>query len=1781
MTFTGIATGADLASVDNVTGTTTQFGFYNVSSSSNEANLYLDNSQATVVVDGIETINIESEGNEGVTNVLALNDNSLTSISVIGANNLTMTYGTSAGLISVDANAFTGNLNTALTAAGATLIGGTGDDTLTLGNGGVLTGNDGNDSLTVTTGNSTINGGSGTDTITAGAGSDNIDGGADADTIIAGDGNNTVYGRSGNDSITAGSGNDVIEGNEGDDTIIAGGGSNNVTGGSGADTITGGSGADTITGDEGNDVITAGIGEDNIDGGADDDLIQMGGNLTIADTVIGGTGTNTLTSTAANLQTASGAQLTYVSDIQILTATTALSSLLDVNNIDEAINTINLNVGGTGILQGLNAGATTVNLGAVLTGSLDLVDDAATTTESVSLIKNYADDSDAFASAVITATGVETLSINTGAESVSSTQATSTVYIEGDSTTGAISISVTGANEISLGAVTNTTSSGVFSIDLSGLTAQASGLTATVAAPALTSGTVSITGSAGNDVLNGDANSANTIRGGEGVDSIVGGSAADLLHGNDGADSIWGVSGNDSLIGGAGDDYISVGNTGNTFVAGNVTIDGGEGNDIVNIGNTINVSDSIDGGTGTLDTLSMSVSLISSTTTVTGFEVLQLDAALTQNMALFTSNTGWTQVNATTGANTINNASALVVTAALDNTVDSFVLDRASGVTAGTITVQALQDENTSIATVTANEDTTITVAAGAAVAGRLITIGALDAVAATNINITGVQNTAVTLDTSAADGGLGTSARTVTINASTATGTVVYDGTTGASGIAQVITGSSTAASSLTGGAGNDTITLGNAATGNVVDTKNGTNNVVGGTGADSITGGTGSDTISGNGGSDTINAGAGNDVISDGAGQDTITAGDGADTITLGSDSQADRVVQGTITESIASTSNTLSGAVVAGQTLTFGNSLDIVQNFQASGTGYDVVAVRVAGTPTSLVTAAPTFSSLAANTTYYASGNYNTLTGTFTITANGAGADTLVVQTSGSGTNLSTNASALLLQGVVSSTLSGANFVAQNGITAAYSGTAYTISGNATGLLTMAANGTVSTSTSDDVTTIGTFSQSLVTAIDVSGVTGSFGTSISVEGATSTALASVTGSTGNDTITQATADIGANTSVINGNGGTDTVAFTTFGSATIYGSVGGGRQYITDIDNITLTEGATQLTLDSSVATVVAVTHRTASTTGATVILGTGAAHTYTSASAAIDTVTLGLTGQTATLTNGGTNDVVANSVAGASVITDGTSLAVSDLAGLAGNFATTAGGTATLAGAIDGATTVTLGTIVGFDVLSVDENTGAVVITSGATNSLTSLTVNANTAAVTYKASVAQLDALVVTTSVAGTSTLEATAAAGGTLDLAGMTQTFTNLNLGAVVGNVVVTGTAALVDSFGVIAGVGAGGTTTVTTTNDAALDLTTGTFTLIDTLNFAGAGATDVLTVQYDDLTATNFNVINGAGTSRLVVTTGAANFTNAVISGFDLITTAASTGDVTLASTSIVGAYTLVGDAGSDLVLATSGSYANLTMTSADFDSIALAEGVNATLASTAIVGTSVVAITGANAGVTESVTINAAAATSAINIAHVTTVTDLASITINDNTGANVITSSITDSVRAITTINLANGGSDQVRINNSALVSADTTEAVIQNFTTGSGAGRDQLQTALTTTGTVVFDNGYQSNETVTQATITVLADSVLEVGTGFGQLISTAAPDALALANAAFTKTVAADEAYAVVIYGGGNAYLYQMTLADGGAGADAFTAAELVATIVGVNTNSLEAVNFYA
>ena len=191
-----------------------------------------------------------------------------------------------------------------LTASQTDLAGNTGTATLsfTLDSSLAATalyGTQGNDILTGTIiGHNVVYGLGGNDTISVSYDSATTElYGGDGDDIITG----SLWGA---DYIDGGPGNDIISGNWGNDILLGGDGNDRINGGAGDDIIYTGSGNDYVIADYGNDTIYCGPGTNQIDGGPGTDIAVFAGNYADYDlsfangviTVVGIEGTSSLAS---------------------------------------------------------------------------------------------------------------------------------------------------------------------------------------------------------------------------------------------------------------------------------------------------------------------------------------------------------------------------------------------------------------------------------------------------------------------------------------------------------------------------------------------------------------------------------------------------------------------------------------------------------------------------------------------------------------------------------------------------------------------------------------------------------------------------------------------------------------------------------------------------------------------------------------------------------------------------------------------------------------------------------------------------------------------------------------------------------------------------------------------------------------------------------------------------------------------------------------------------------------------------------------------------------------------------------------------------------------------------------------------------------------------------------------------------------------------------------------------------------------------------------------------
>lgn len=364
----------------------------------------------------------------------------------------------------------------------------------------------------------------------------------------------TTQGEAGNVYINAGAGADSLE-------AVAGNNERHfLVGGAGDDVLTirttnitgrvialAGGDNDTVIVNQNNGAVSVNLGD-----GTNSVTFNNGfsANNTVAvtndDTVIGGTGRDTLAARSANLTAINNTQAGAIQTISGIEALTVLdaqnATTLVTSRVQAGIDTVTLN--GTSVntsnITFDAALASTLNLGAGATGSITVASAGAGTADRVTIANTAAAiagaAANAFGGQAITATGVETLVINTSAAGTATTQTINGITIT-PSGTATATVNFVGGNSVAAGQV------GARVVDASGLTGTA-GLTATTtntAAPAGTSNTVTgsanadritlgtaasnVTLGAGNDTLiitaaNGLAAGTSVLAGGDGIDTI-------------------------------------------------------------------------------------------------------------------------------------------------------------------------------------------------------------------------------------------------------------------------------------------------------------------------------------------------------------------------------------------------------------------------------------------------------------------------------------------------------------------------------------------------------------------------------------------------------------------------------------------------------------------------------------------------------------------------------------------------------------------------------------------------------------------------------------------------------------------------------------------------------------------------------------------------------------------------------------------------------------------------------------------------------------------------------------------------------------------------------------------------------------------------------------------------------------------------------------------------------------------------------------------------------------
>lgn len=379
-------------------------------------------------------------------------------------------------------------------------------------------------------------------TIDASASTANVSVGATsiASTITGGAGNDTFTGSGQADSIDGGAGNDTLNGGAGNDTVMGGAGNDSITGDTGNDKLYGGDGDDTFT--------DAGTGNNYIEGGAGNDTFRTAlADLTSADTIIGGDGTDTLVITDVNANidlTADITKLSNVSSVEVV-GFTGLNGSDTVTVNDGVVST----AGGSLTLKFLTGvtGANTINASGVLASAstVNFTDLAGLgTTYSIGNGKDVISMGDGADTVVISnaayLSSADSLDAGTGSDTLSFTNDTAAT----NTITAAQLTNVKGFETFNINHATDTNLVNyVFTLDDTIVGNQvAVGSTFTISRDTGEDGTLKVDGSAVTSNYN------LSLAGADGADTLTGGAGNDTISGLDGNDSLTGGAGNDTFV---------------------------------------------------------------------------------------------------------------------------------------------------------------------------------------------------------------------------------------------------------------------------------------------------------------------------------------------------------------------------------------------------------------------------------------------------------------------------------------------------------------------------------------------------------------------------------------------------------------------------------------------------------------------------------------------------------------------------------------------------------------------------------------------------------------------------------------------------------------------------------------------------------------------------------------------------------------------------------------------------------------------------------------------------------------------------------------------------------------------------------------------------------------------------------------------------------------------------------------------------------------------------------
>ncbi len=352
---------------------------------------------------------------------------------------------------------------------------------------------------------------------------------------------------------------------------------------------------------------------------------------------------------------------------------------------------------------------------------------------------------------------------------------------------------------------------------------------------------VNVTGTSGDDRLEGMTTGSDTLRGGDGNDTLLGSGGGDLLFGGDGNDLVYDETGNDTLDAGAGNDTV------HEHAGGTDSFLLGAGDDRLIIHDITIDNDTFNGGLGD-DTLDFSNVLLANGTLVSLTRSQILSGGNSERVFNFEHIEGGSadeNLQGNSAGNRINAGSGNDSLYGFDGN------DRLDGGLGNDLLVGGL-DHDTLLGN-TGND--------------TLNAHGGNDSLnGGAGADFLGGQHGLDTLFGGAGNDTIFGGASNDTINAGADDDDV--NGGTGND--------------SISGSTGNDTMRGGGQA--DTLDGGGGNDSLIGDVGSDLLIGGTGTDTLNGGGNGDTLRGGGGNDLLRGQDGFDQLDGGVGNDTLTGG---------------------------------------------------------------------------------------------------------------------------------------------------------------------------------------------------------------------------------------------------------------------------------------------------------------------------------------------------------------------------------------------------------------------------------------------------------------------------------------------------------------------------------------------------------------------------------------------------------------------------------------------------------------------------------------------------------------------------------------------------------------------------------------------------------------------------------------------------------------------------------------------------------------------------------